>query len=152
LVIIVVGCCPVVVYLVDSHSNVLAPTTPSIHDDDITTSSSTTGEEYVLCVTEQGYGKRVSTNDFRSTSRGKIGVVAIKFKKQSKEEDKMSCFCIVKEDDEILVNTSRGIMVRQKVQQIPCQSRSATGVVIQKVDESDIITSVSVLPLTEDDD
>lgn len=64
----------------------------------------------------------------------------------------MSCFCIVKEDDEILVNTTRGIMVRQKVQQIPCQSRSATGVVIQKVDESDIITSVSVLPLTEDDD
>ena len=40
--------------------NVLALTTPSIHDDDITTSSSTTGEEFVFCVTEQGYGKRVS--------------------------------------------------------------------------------------------
>jgi DNA gyrase/topoisomerase IV subunit A len=82
----------------------LAPTTPSIHDKDATTPSAI-GEEFVLCVMEQGYGKRVSTNDFRSTSRGKIGVIAMKFKKPSKEEDKRSCFCIVKEDDEILVNS-----------------------------------------------
>jgi DNA gyrase subunit A len=57
------------------------------------------GKEFVLCVTEQGYGKRVSTNDFRCTSRGKLGVIAMKFKKQMKEEeteDKMSCFCIVR--------------------------------------------------------
>jgi DNA gyrase subunit A len=108
--------------------------------------------EYVLCVTEQGYGKRVSTNDFRCTSRGKVGVIAMKFKKQQSTQDKMSCFCIVKEDDEILVNTSKGIMVRQKVKQIPCQSRSATGVAVQKVDESDAITSVSVVPITQDDE
>jgi DNA gyrase subunit A len=143
--------------------NVLAPFL--IHgdkDDNDDDDDENGNKEFVLCVTEQGYGKRVSTNDFRSTSRGNLGVIAIKFKKQSKKkeegdeevlvDDKMSCFCIVKEYDEILVNTSRGIMVRQKVEQIPCQSRSATGVVIQKVDESDIITSVSVLPMTKNDD
>jgi hypothetical protein len=43
-------------------------------------------------------------------------------------------------------------MIRQKVQQIPRQSRSATGVVIQKVDESDTITNVSVLPMPENDE
>jgi hypothetical protein len=43
-------------------------------------------------------------------------------------------------------------MVRQKVQQIPCQRLSATGVVIEKVDGSDRITSVSVLPVTTEDD
>jgi DNA gyrase subunit A len=79
-------------------------------------------------------------------------VISMKFKKQSKEEDEMSYFWIVKEDDEILVNTSRGIMVRQKVQQIPCQRLYATGVVIEKVDGSDRITSVSVLPVTTEDD
>ena len=100
-------------------------------------------KEFVLCMTEQGYGKRVKTNAFRVTSRGAVGVIAIKFKTK---EDKVSCFCIVNENDEILVNTSKGVMVRQKVEQIPCQSRSATGVVVQKVNNSDRITSISLVP------
>lgn len=103
---------------------------------------------YVLCMTEQGYGKRVSTNNFKVTSRGLIGVIAIKFKKKKNiDADKVSCFCIVYEDDEILVITSKGVMVRQKVEAIPCQGRSATGVLVQKLnDNSDKITSVSLVP------
>eukprot|EP00980_Cylindrotheca_fusiformis_P000148 scaffold24_cov128-Cylindrotheca_fusiformis.AAC.21 len=107
------------------------------------TGSSDKGE-YVLCVTSQGYGKRVLTNEFRATARGRVGVIAIKFKPSVKDIDKVSCFCIVREDDEILVNTAKGVMVRQQVSKIPSQSRSATGVVVQKVDEGDHITSVSV--------
>lgn len=122
--------------------NVLAPASSVNGDNE---------DEYVLCVTEQGYGKRVPTGDFRSTSRGKVGVIAMKFKKQP-NADRMSCFSIVKNDDEILLNTSRGIMVRQKVEKIPRQSRSATGVVVQKVDNTDCITSVSVVPITASDD
>jgi len=105
-------------------------------------------EEFVLCITEQGYGKRVLKNAFRATSRGAVGVIAIKFKKKVGEDepDRVSCFCIVNEDDEILVITSKGVMVRQKVAQIPCQSRSATGVMVQKVNNSDRITSISLVP------
>lgn len=109
-------------------------------------------EEFVLCVTSQGYGKRISTNEFRCTARGLVGVIAIKFKKMRDDQDRMSCFCIVKEDDEILVNTARGVMVRQKVSRIPSQSRSATGVVLQKVDRKDQITSVSLVPRHEEED
>lgn len=100
--------------------------------------------EFVLCVTSQGYGKRVRTEEFRATSRGRVGVIAIKFKPAMEKSDKMSCFCIVHEDDEILVNTAKGVMVRQQVSKIPSQSRAATGVVVQKVDGGDHITSVSV--------
>lgn len=103
-------------------------------------------EEYVLCVTSQGYGKRMCTDEFRSTGRGLVGVIAIKFKKANEDLDKMSCFCIVKEGDEILLNTARGVMVRQQVSRIPSQSRTATGVAIQRVDEGDRITSVSLVP------
>merc|ERR1711935_144561 len=92
---------------------------------------------YVLCMTEQGYGKRVSTDNFKVTSRGLIGVIAIKFKKKKNiDTDKVSCFCIVHEDDEILVITSKGVMVRQKVEAIPCQGRSATGVMVQKLNDN----------------
>lgn len=108
-------------------------------------------KEFVLCVTEQGYGKRVPTSEFRTTSRGAVGVIAIKFKASLEDQDRMSCFCIVHEDDEVLVITSKGIMVRQQVKAIPCQSRSATGAVLQKVDHSDFIASVSLVPTPEDD-
>ena len=109
-------------------------------------------EEFVLCVTEQGYGKRVPTSEFRVTSRPSTGVIALKFKKRSDDEDRLACFCIVKEDDEILLNTAKGIMVRQKVRQVPSQSRTATGAVLQKVDGSDKITSVSVVPTREEEE
>lgn len=105
--------------------------------------------EFVLCITEQGYGKRVPTNEFRTTSRGARGVIAIKFKNKDLKEDgqdQVSCFCIVNEDDEILVITSKGVIVRQKVKQIPCQSRTATGVRVQKVNDPDRISSVSIVP------
>jgi len=104
-------------------------------------------KEFVLCMTEQGYGKRISTDDFKVTSRGLIGVIAIKFKKDKKKtQDKVSCFCIVNEDDEFLVITSKGVMVRQRVKEIPCQSRSATGVKVQRLNSSDKITSISLVP------
>lgn len=104
---------------------------------------------YVLCVTSQGYGKRVATSEFRTTKRGSVGVIAIKSKKGT--QDHLSCFCIVNEKDEILLNTSKGVMVRQQVSQISSQGRLATGVVIQKVDEGDEITSVSVVPQYEEE-
>ena len=61
-------------------------------------------------------------------------------------QDRLSCFCIVNEEDEIMVITSKGVMVRQRVSQIPSQSRSATGVRVQKLNDSDHISSISLVP------
>mmetsp|Transcript_23829 Transcript_23829/g.56251 ORF Transcript_23829/g.56251 Transcript_23829/m.56251 type:complete len:1080 (+) Transcript_23829:22-3261(+) len=113
-------------------------------EDDVSNSDS---KEFVLCVTEQGFGKRVPTSAFRSGSRGNQGVIAAKFKKRvGPKEDRISCFTIVHEDDEILAITAKGVMVRQRVSQIPIQSRTATGVVVQKVGDADYIASVSLVP------
>merc|ERR1712224_196738 len=74
------------------------------------------GGGYVLAVTKKGYGKRIPITEFRSQGRGGIGVIAIKFKEpvDGDEMDSMSCLTLVKEDDEILVTTKRGVIVRQK--------------------------------------
>jgi len=111
------------------------------------------GTEYVLAVTSRGYGKRVPTCEFRTQARGRLGVVAIKFKNNSKD-DKVSCLRVVREEDEILLITSKGIMVRQKVKDIPSQGRAATGVMVQKVDveSGDYISSVSIVPKYEERD
>ena len=127
----------------------------TIADMNVLSGKSQTGEtrkEFVLCMTSQGFGKRVATSEFRPQARGGIGLLAIKFKKSLKNEDRMSCFCIVGEDDEILLITSRGIMVRQKVSEISLQSRTATGVVVQKVDPGDHIANVGLVPKYEERD
>jgi len=110
-------------------------------------------EEYLLAVTSNGYGKRIRTSEFKSHNRGTTGVIAIKFKSTS-FSDAVSCFRIVNEDDEVLVITDKGIIVRQKVAAIPSQSRAATGVVVQKIDagNGDRISAVSIVPKYEERD
>ena len=110
-------------------------------------------KEYVLAVTSRGYGKRVPTSEFRPQGRGGLGVIAIKFK-SSTDDDKVSCLRVVRDDDEVLLITSKGIMVRQKVIDIPSQGRAATGVMVQKVDveNGDNISSVSIVPKYEERD
>ena len=104
-------------------------------------------DESVLVVTKEGYGKRVKTEEFRTTARGGSGVIAIKFK-AGRIDDRVSTMRVVKEEDEILLITSQGVMVRQQVKDISCQGRSATGVLVQKVDvrAGDSISTVSIVP------
>jgi len=104
-------------------------------------------DKYLLCMTTEGYGKRVKTEEFRTTQRGGSGVIAIKFK-AGRVDDRVSTMRVVNEEDEILLITSQGVMVRQQVKDIPVQGRAATGVVVQKVDvrNGDTISTVSIVP------
>jgi len=106
-------------------------------------------DEYVLAVTSNGFGKRMATSEFQAKGRGGIGVIAMKFKKA---DDRMACLRIVRDDDEILVITAKGIIVRQKVSAIAKQSRAATGVLVQRLDAGDSISSVSLVPKYEEQD
>lgn len=103
------------------------------------------GDESLLIVTKEGYGKRVRNDEFRTTARGGVGVLAIKFK-SGRVNDRVSTVRVVKEDDEVLIITSQGVIVRQAVKDIPCQGRAATGVLVQKVDTGDSISTVSIVP------
>ncbi|KAI2491490.1 DNA Topoisomerase IV [Fragilaria crotonensis] len=109
-------------------------------------------QEYVLAVTSQGYGKRVPTTEFRTQARGGLGVVAIKFKASASGRDFVTCLRTVKEDDEVLVITAKGVIVRQQVKNISSQGRTATGVLVQKLDAGDHITSVSLVPKYDETD
>ncbi len=123
-----------------------------INGDVGTDSAATQEEEYVLAVTSNGYGKRVRTAEFRPQARGGVGVIATKFKQLGDKKDNVSCLRVVREEDEVLLVTERGIIMRQKVKDIPCQGRAATGVLLQKVNfkSGDAISSVSVVePIIE---
>jgi DNA gyrase subunit A len=106
--------------------------------------SNSTGP-WVLVITMGGYGKRVPVGQFRLQNRAGQGLTATKFKNR-KTKDKLATLRIVNSDEEIMMATNRGIIIRQTVNAITVQSRSATGVRVQRLDEDDAITGVAIVP------
>ncbi|HEY9623582.1 MAG TPA: DNA topoisomerase (ATP-hydrolyzing) subunit A [Crinalium sp.] len=100
---------------------------------------------WVLVITTGGLGKRVPVSQFRLQNRAGMGLRAIKFRKA---EDKLAALLVVNEVDEIILITNRGIIIRQAVNAISCQSRAATGVRVQRLDEDDAIAAVALVPPT----
>ncbi|MFP4009015.1 MAG: DNA topoisomerase (ATP-hydrolyzing) subunit A [Spirulinaceae cyanobacterium] len=104
---------------------------------------------WLLAVTAGGYGKRVPIEQFRLQNRAGMGVKAIKFRSKN---DKLVALCMVNHEDELMVITNRGIIIRQTVNAISLQSRKATGVRVQKLDSDDAIAAVAIVPPGEDSD
>ncbi len=100
---------------------------------------------WVLVITIGGYGKRVPVGQFRLQNRAGQGLMATKFKNR-KTKDQLATLGIVNNDNEIMMVTNRGIIIRQAVNAISIQSRSATGVRVQRLDEDDAITGVAIVP------
>jgi len=102
----------------------------------------------LLLLTKDGYGKRTSQAEFRVQNRGGLGVIATKFKSKSKQAtaDELACLRVVSESDEIVLSTKMGNVVRLRAADISKQSRAATGVLVQRLDEGDEIVNVAVVP------
>jgi DNA gyrase subunit A len=101
---------------------------------------------WLLAITNNGYGKRVPITKFRLQNRAGMGVRAIKFKTK---DDCLVAIDIVNPEEELMIVTNRGIMIRQSVQAISLQSRNATGVRVQKLDKDDAIAAVAPIPPIE---
>ncbi|CAN0371373.1 unnamed protein product, partial [Discosporangium mesarthrocarpum] len=92
-------------------------------------------------------------------SRGGKGVIALKFKapsgkkagkdQQQLEDDSLACFRVVTEEDEVMLSTAHGNIVRQRVDAVTLQSRLATGVRVQRLDGGDTIADVAVVPIED---
>ncbi|NJL20393.1 MAG: DNA topoisomerase (ATP-hydrolyzing) subunit A [Leptolyngbyaceae cyanobacterium SM1_3_5] len=98
---------------------------------------------WALVITMGGLGKRVPVSQFRLQNRAGMGLRAIKFRKAA---DQLAALMIVNDEDEIMMVSSRGIIIRQAVNAISCQSRAATGVRVQRLDEDDAIAAVAIVP------
>ncbi|MEB3828562.1 DNA gyrase subunit A [Phormidium sp. CCY1219] len=117
-------------------------------DSETEAESSFTGP-WALVITTAGYGKRVPVNQFRLQRRAGKGVIAIKFRN---EKDQLAALRIVNEDDELMMITSRGIIIRQAIKAISSQSRAARGVRVQRLDADDAIVGVALVPLSGEED
>ncbi len=111
--------------------------------EDLDTASPQNQGPWVLVVTTGGQGKRVPVSRFRLQNRAGMGLVSMKFRKKS---DRLAALRIVGDDDELMMVTTRGIIIRQLVNAIPIQSRMATGVRVQRLDDDDAIAAVALVP------
>jgi DNA gyrase subunit A len=98
---------------------------------------------WILAITTGGYGKRVPVKQFRLQNRAGMGVKAIKFRSA---KDRLAAIHIVDRDNEMMLVTNRGIIIRQVVSAISPQSRMATGVRVQRLDDDDAIAAVALVP------
>ena len=101
----------------------------------------------ILTITEEGYGKRTKLLEYRLTSRGGKGIINAKLNDKT---GKIVDVKIVRENDEIMLITSEGTLIRTSVNNISVIGRSASGVRIMKVRNNEKIASV--VKITEEPD
>ncbi len=104
---------------------------------------------WVLVVTRNGYGKRVPVAELRIQRRAGKGVTVTKFKSG---QDQLTALRLVDAGEELMIITSRGIVMRQATDAITCQSRTARGVRLQKLDKEDAIAAVTTVPPALEDE
>ncbi len=103
----------------------------------------------VLIITNDGFGKRTNVAEFRSQNRGGIGLISTKFKNA---KSRVTNTCIVTENDELMVVSANGVVVRLRAGEISRQSRMATGVRLQNLDENDFVASVTkIVPMDDEE-
>lgn len=94
----------------------------------------------LLVVTENGYGKRSPISDYRVTNRGGKGVINVK---TTERNGKVVAIKEVLEDDELMLITEKGIIIRQPVKQIKEIGRNTQGVRLITLDKGDKVMDVA---------
>ena len=98
---------------------------------------------WVLVASSFGLGKRVPVTQFRLQKRAGMGLKAIKFRINN---DALIGLKVLGKGEEILLVTEKGVIVRTNADKISQQSRAATGVKLQKLDEGDHLAEVVLVP------
>jgi DNA gyrase subunit A len=102
-------------------------------------------EEFVLVLTEKGYGKRSSAYDYPITGRGAQGR---ENNDPSRGQGATVAVFPVAQGDQIMLVTNRGTLIRVPVEDISIRRRRSGGVTVFKVDEGERVVSVARLPDT----
>jgi len=98
------------------------------------------GEE-VLTVSWEGYSKRTPVEDYRVQHRGGKGLIAARLR--DKEKDGLVSFKMVKEDDEVMVVTRQGRLIRLQIkEELPRLSRNTIGVRLMRLAKGDRVVSL----------
>jgi len=94
----------------------------------------------ILVVTQKGYGKRSDINDYRITHRGGKGVITVR---ASDKIGKMIAMMEVVDNDELVIISTRGMVIRQSVKDIRVMGRATQGVRVIRLKDGDSIADIA---------
>ena len=105
------------------------------------------GEGLVLTATENGYGKRTPIEDFHLQGRGGKGVIAIQ---TSERNGQLIGALQVSEDNEVMLISSSGTLVRTPVADISVMGRNTQGVTLIRLDEGDRLVGLERVEILQE--
>ncbi len=113
------------------------------NDDVIVSAEKASPNAYLLTVTENGYGKRTEISEYRKIKRGGQGVINI----QTTERNGKVVGSVEVEgnDEEIMIITQKGIMIRQPVVDIRVIGRNSQGVRLIRIDKGDRVAALTTV-------
>ena len=99
----------------------------------------------IFTVSENGYGKRSFSSDFRKTKRGAKGVIAMQ---TSERNGQLIGAAQVSDEDQVMLITNKGMLVRTQVSEINVIGRNTQGVTVIRLKEGEKL--VSLAPISEE--
>ncbi len=109
----------------------------------------TNGEgQYIMAISENGYGKMSPIEDYRESHRGGKGVKTIN---TTEKTGQLVALRAVNGDEDLLIMTSEGIMIRLPMEQVKLAGRNTQGVRLIKVAEGSTVSSVEVVDKSEEE-
>ncbi|WP_255987318.1 DNA gyrase subunit A [Chitinolyticbacter albus] len=106
-------------------------------------------DQQVLTATENGYGKRTPIADYRLTSRGTQGVIAID---TGERNGKLVAATLVEESDHLMLITTGGVLIRTRVAEIRETGRAAQGVRLINLDEGEKLSGLEKVAEADEDE
>lgn len=106
-------------------------------------------EEFILTITENGYGKRSSSYEYRTTGRGGVGIDSIIVNQRNGWV--VGSFPI-HHNDQIILVSNQGQMIRCPVKDIRLAGRRTQGVIIFRLSENEKVVAVSRIPVGDDEE
>lgn len=103
-----------------------------------------------MAITRNGYGKRSSVEEYRLIGRGGKGVITIK---TSERNGPLVTILEVKTEDELMITSRNGIVIRLPIRDVSIMGRNTQGVRLINLDEGDSVADVTrIMTETEEDD
>ena len=103
----------------------------------------------ILTATEQGYGKRTALDEYRVQARGGSGVISIK---TSKRNGKVIGAIQVTDEDEMMLISNKGTLVRARASDVSIIGRNTQGVTLINISKDEKLVSVAKIAETDDDE
>ena len=109
----------------------------------------TTEEDKVLIVTKKGYGKQTRVSEYRQTKRGSKGVKALNITEKNGE---MASFKIVNEDQDVVIVTDTGMIIRIPLDQVNTLGRVTQGVRLMNLKDNQTVSTMSLIESAKADE